>query len=219
MSLTMQTHADISWVQIVIPAAAALLGVGVGGLISIHSQKLERRQQHIREQLQNFYSVLLGMRSNILAKSELRVKFRNKGRAIERDLRDAQNSQEQRQSLNAKWQEFEKSMEYDNHQLVNDLVPMYREMLAHFTKNMWLAEPSTLAHYKRLVEYVEIWNRGLSKAIPTDVMFEIKHSETDLYPFYEDLESQFKRLQKELSEPTDFWARTKTFLEAPTESE
>jgi hypothetical protein len=63
---------------------------------------------------------------------------------------------------------------------------------------MWLAEPSTLEHYPALVEYVELWNRGLKQTLPTEVMFEVEHEEKKLYPFYADLDSQFKRLRGEL---------------------
>jgi len=66
----------ISWVQILIPAAAALAGVLVGGLITSYNQKRERQHRRMREQLEDFYSVLLGMRLQIRAKSELRAKLR-----------------------------------------------------------------------------------------------------------------------------------------------
>jgi hypothetical protein len=171
---------DISLVQVVVPAVAGLVGVLVGGWITTHSQKIERQHQGIREQLSDFYSVLLGKRSQIRAKSEVRLKVRNIAQKVQRD------------------EEFQKLLEYDKRQLQEELVPLYREMLDHLTNNMWLAEPSTLTHYGTLVEYVEVWNRSLDKTLPTDVAFEIDHDEKKLYPFYEDLKSQFERLQAEL---------------------
>jgi hypothetical protein len=166
--------------QVVFPAIAGLVGVLVGGWITTRSQKTERQHQRIREQLSGFYSVLLGMRSQIRAKSEVRLKVRNIARKVQRD------------------EEFQKLIEYDKRQLQEELVPLYREILDHVTKNMWLAEPSTLTHYGTLVEYVEVWNRSLEKSLPTDVAFEIDHDEQKLYPFYEDLKSQFEHLQAEL---------------------
>jgi hypothetical protein len=166
--------------QIIFPAIAGLGGVAVGGWITIHSQKIERQHERIREQLSGFYSVLLGMRSRIRAKSEVRLKVRNLAEKVQRD------------------EEFQKLLEYDKRQLQEELVPLYREILDHVTKNMWLAEPSTLTYYGPLVEYVEVWNRSLGKTLPTDVAFEIDHDEEKLYPFYEDLKSQFERLQAEL---------------------
>jgi hypothetical protein len=38
---------------------------------------------------------------------------------------------------------FEKIIEYNNRQLAEEVVPLYRRMVEIFTGNMWLAEPST----------------------------------------------------------------------------
>ncbi len=173
----------------------------VGGWITTRSQKIERQHQRIREQLSSFYSVLLGIRSQILAKSEVRLKLRKIAQRIQQaDFIQAQSNPEVRQYLSTiKNPEFRKLIGYDNQQLQDELVPQYREMLAHVTKNMWLAEPSTLEHYATLVEYVELWNRALDHAIPSDVLLELDHDEKKLYLFYADLNSQFKRLQEELT--------------------
>jgi hypothetical protein len=188
-------------IQVVVPAVFGLLGVWVGGWITTRSQKIERQHQRIREQLSSFYSVLLGIRSQILAKSEVRLKLRKIAQKIQQaDLIQAQNNPQVRQYLSTvKNPEFRKLIEYDNQQLQDEFVPQYREMLAHVTKNMWLAEPSTLGHYAALVEYVELWNRALERTIPDDVLFELDHDEKKLHPFYTDLDLQFKRLQQELT--------------------
>jgi hypothetical protein len=63
---------------------------------------------------------------------------------------------------------------------------------------MYLAEPGTRTHYGKLIEFVEIWRRHLTLPIPPAVAKEIGQDEKDLYPFYDDLESTFTRLQKKL---------------------
>jgi hypothetical protein len=63
---------------------------------------------------------------------------------------------------------------------------------------MGLAEPSTVKHYGTLVEFVEIWNRGLQKSLPGKVIARLNHEERKLYPFYEDLEAQAQRLREQL---------------------
>jgi hypothetical protein len=93
--------------------------------------------------------------------------------------------------------EYRKLIEYDNRQLQEELVPLYRELFAHMTENMWLAEQSTLSHYGALIEFAELWNRALGRTLPTDVAFRIDHNEKTLEPFYKDLDEQFDRLQKE----------------------
>ena len=187
---------DASLIQVVIPAIAGLVGVLVGGWITTRSQKIERQHQRIREQLANFYSVLLGIRSQIRGKSEVRLKLRT----ITQKSQQAAliQAQDDPRITSTKQAEFRQLINYDNWQLQEELVPSYREMLAHVTKNMWLAEPSTLEHYDALAEYVELWNRALEKAIPDDVVLQLDHDEKKLYPFYDDLASQFKRLREEL---------------------
>src|SRR5271167_4042 len=81
----MDSSHDIYWVQVAVPAVSGLLGVLLGGWITTHSQRIERQQARIREQLSGFYSVLLGMRSQIRAKSDVRVKIRNIAQKIQQD--------------------------------------------------------------------------------------------------------------------------------------
>ena len=52
--------------------------------------------------------------------------------------------------------------------------------------------------YRAFVEYVEVWNRALKKTMVDEVMWEIKHEETKLYPLYEDLEQRVAQLREEL---------------------
>ena len=72
-------------------------------------------------------------------------------------------------------------------------------MLKHFTNNIRLAEPSTLQHFNALVEYVELWKRGLAESLPYKVAVTLNHDETKMYPFYDDVQTQFRKLQQELA--------------------
>ncbi len=175
------TQDSLHWFNIIFPAITGLLGVLLGGLITSQNAKNERLNRRRREQL-DFYGAMHGMQQNIRAKSETRLKLRD----IERRQRDTSG--------------LEAQMKYDNEQLTQELVPLYRAMLDLWTKNIALAEPSTQAFYTIFVEYVEIWNRGLAKAIGSETIFEAEHDETKLYPFYEDLKKQVERLQALLNE-------------------
>ena len=63
----------MSVILVAITAIAGIGGVAIGGWIAVQGQRKERRQQRIRQQLDEFYGpMLLGMRATILAKSELR---------------------------------------------------------------------------------------------------------------------------------------------------
>lgn len=136
----------------------------------------------------------------IRAKSEVRERIRSLSRAAyDNEIKQAGNNLTAREKISKeRWPEYEKGFQYDAQQLTEELVPLYREMLAHWNKNMALAEPSTQQHYKVFVEYVEVWNRALKKTLADEVTWEIKHEEKNLYPFYEDLEQQVARLREEL---------------------
>jgi hypothetical protein len=60
---------------------------------------------------------------------------------------------------------------------------------------MQFAEESTRQHFRVLVQFVEVWNRTLQTPIPAEVVLSLPHDEKELYPFYEELENQFRRLQ------------------------
>lgn len=49
-----------------------------------------------------------------------------------------------------------------------------------------------------MVEFVEVWNRALENPIPPEVIAELNHGGKTLYRFYEDLETQFRKLRTEL---------------------
>jgi len=186
--------------QLAIGAAAGLLGVLVGGWMTGHNQKKERRYTRIREQLERFYSPLVSMRLQIRCKSELRVKLSQLARtAWQKRLESVQHDPQAMGAVErARSPQFDRLFDYSDDQLRNELIPLYRKMLEHFAAHIWLAEPSTLTHFDGLVEFVEIWNRFLAKTLPHEVIELIDHSENKLYPFYKDLETQTNRLREEL---------------------
>ena len=94
--------------------------------------------------------------------------------------------------------QFDKFLEYSDEQLKTDLIPLYEKMLEPFTRNLWLAEKSTLQDHGALAEFVEIWKRYLSDALPKVVIKSIGHSEEKLQAFYKDLQDNFERLGDEL---------------------
>ena len=188
--------------QVAIPAAAGLVGVVIGGLITTYSQKIERRQRLAREKLDKFYSPLLGMRSHIKTKSIVREKIRDAARKEWNQLFVGfENDPEAKKRISeTHGPKFDKITEYDKKQFESELLPLYRDMLAYFTSNISLAEDSTLKHYEELVEFVEMWNRELAGALPPEVVLAVGHDEKKLYPFYDDLAVQTGVLRNELNE-------------------
>jgi hypothetical protein len=184
-----------------ISAASGLLGVFVGAWMTSLNQRGERRVARLREQLQEFYSPMLGMRAEIGAKSATRQMISDvAGKTWFEEQIDVSDAELRSKLAQAGIPTIKKLNEYNNIQLREEIVPLYRRMLQLFSENMWLAEPSTQEYYGELVEFVEIWNRHLKETLEPELVMSLNHSEADLKPFYEDLIAQFTRLKKELNE-------------------
>jgi len=186
--------------QSLIAAGSGILGVCVGGYFTARQQRQERRNTRIREQLQGFYSPMLGMRHEIEAKSEVRGRLSGLAQTAYPQLYEgvkdpASKLRIQEENL----PDFVKLSNYNNAQFRDEIVPLYKKMLEHFSAHMWLAEPSTQALYGALCDFVEIWQRTIEGTIPAEVAFDLNHSEEPLRPFYKDLRHHFDRLTAELS--------------------
>lgn len=99
---------------------------------------------------------------------------------------------------------YKKITEYDNKQLREELMPLYRKMLDLFTEKYWLADEGTRAYYQEFLEFVEIWERYLAETLPTDVLLKIEHSEEKVFPFYERVEQILSELHEEIN-TKNFW--------------
>jgi hypothetical protein len=71
-------------------------------------------------------------------------------------------------------------------------------MVTIFKEKIGFAEESTVARYPALLEFVETWTRSQKGGLPGDVLQEIGHDEERVYPLYDDIEHQVKRLRAEL---------------------
>jgi hypothetical protein len=186
-------------VNTLIPAGSGMLGVLIGGWLTALNQKQERREAHFKSQLSEFYSPLLGIRSQIKAKSELRLKLSSAaGAAWPAKFAGIEDPMLKKEISERDSPAYDKLQDYNNRQLTEEIVPLYRKMLVIFTDGMWLAEPSTIRHYAALVEFVEIWNRFLDQSLPREVLQQIEHKEETLQPLYADLEHNLSTLSKRL---------------------
>ena len=178
------------------PVATLLAGY-IGVRYGLKQVKTQKKLDFIERQLREFYSPMLGFRKEILAKSELRVKISKAAneawrQTCERSPKPFDNHEEE-------FEPYKRIIEYDNAQLRDELLPLYKRMLSTFSANYWLAEPETRKWFTELCEFVELWERWLSTAIPADVIEKLDHREEKLYPFYEELEKRMDILRKTLS--------------------
>lgn len=199
---------DPRWLELVrwgisigVPAAAGLGGVMLGAWLTGKRETRQRELAFIERQLCGFYSPLLGIRSEIHMRSELRLKIQKTADAEWRSLcKEKQKvGVDALQTLSSeRGEEFQKIIEYDNQQLREELIPAYRRMVNLFRDNMWLAEPETKGHFGPLLEFVELWERWLAKSLPPEVITALEHGEGSLHQFYEHLQKKHDELREKL---------------------
>lgn len=189
-------------VAIAVPALAGLFGVWIGSLLSARREQQEQRLAFLGKQLEEFYSALLGMRTDIRTRSEIRVKVQNAAGAIWpqlcEDARARGGPEALRRLTETRWPEFQRVIEYDNKQVFAELLPLYRSMVERFRTHYWLAEPDTRAFFPELVEFVELWNRSEQNSVPGEVIQRLEHGEEKLNPFYEHLQKKHDELREKV---------------------
>ncbi len=186
------------YLPILNPLLSALVGAVVVYYFGIRHLVIQRRAAFRERQLGEFYAPMAGIRKQIRAKSELRLKISDAADAAWQDICKSYGDRpmfddEQR------FAPFKKIIDYENEQLKAELIPKYREMLTLFTDRYHLAAPDTRAFYQEFLEFVEIWNRWLADSLPREVLEKLGHTENKVKPFYDHLESKMQQLQDELA--------------------
>jgi len=174
-------------ISVIAPVITGWLGLRFG----LSQVKIEKRLAFIEKQLAEFYGPLLGMHHEIGAKSKMRQKVENT--SLKQVLETLPETEWDRAHAT------KGEINYNNKQLYEELLPMYREMLKVFRDKQHLAEKETLEFYSDLVEFVEGWNRISNGGITIETLQEINHTEENLEPFYRELETRSDILRKELS--------------------
>jgi len=193
----------VRWgISIGVPAVAGLGGVMLGAWLTGRREKKQRALAFIEKQLCEFYSPLLGIRSEIRMRSELRLKVQNTADSEWRKLCEEKREigvEAFQRLTNELGDEFTKIIEYDNRQLKEELIPAYRKMVNLFRDNMWLAEYETKEYFGPLLEFVELWERWLGDSLPPEVITALEHGEESLHPFYDHLQRKHDELREKLA--------------------
>lgn len=181
---------------------AALLSASISALVvyyfGIRQLAKQRSSDFRKEQLSQFYAPLAGMRKQVRAKSELRLKVSQAANAAWQEICEQYRGAIMHDHED-RYAPFRKIIEYENTQLESELLPIYREMLKLFTERYHLAETETREFYDSFVEFVEIWNRWMAEALPGEVLEKLNHGEEHVLPFYEHLEKRVATLQSEIT--------------------
>lgn len=194
---------DPTFWTIAIPAASGLAGVLVGGFFTRSNDKRKQKLDFVAQQLREFYSPLLSVRTHIESLSNLRLVIANTADDVWANMLNEaaqRGGASERQALRQqRFPEFRDLITYDNDQFRDTLLPLYKDMLKTFREKYWLAQPSTREHYATLLRFVELWDRHLERSLPPEVVVALNVREAPLRPFYANLQEQFDWLQGMLS--------------------
>ncbi len=173
-------------IAIIAPVIAGYLGIKFG----IKQFREQKKINLIEEQLNKFYSPMLGIREEIRGISELRAEIQNISGQVWKEKTDAERMRDH--------EYINKEINYDNNKWREELFPLYKRMLDIFRENYWLAEQETQEHYKLFLKFVELHNRWLKDGIDPGAVKKLDYSESKLDFFYKELENRTDILKKKL---------------------
>ena len=187
-------------VTIAVPALSALVGLFVGHWMSVGRDTAQRKLSFLERQLRDLYAPLLGIRSQIRALLEVRIKVSEATDSAWRELceRYRENPDALERLSKERGDEFCASIHYGNQQWREVLLPYYSRMVDTLRENLWLAQPETRAFLSVLIEFVDLWNRWLSGTIPREAAETLDIGEEGLHPFYADVARTHDDLQAKL---------------------
>jgi hypothetical protein len=182
---------------VIIPTIVTLLAGYLGYRYGLAHLRREKYYEFLEKQLKEFYSPMLGYLEEIRAKSNVRYEIFKATDPVWKKIV----SENPIPFLDSDkyFEPFKKQIFYDNKQLREELIPLYRRMCKVFSKNIGIVNQSTRKWYYELTRFVEIWERWLADSIPVEVIIEIEHKEERLFPFYKDLENNMSELLRKLA--------------------
>jgi hypothetical protein len=184
------------------PLLNSLLGALVGAWVvyyfGIRQLVIQRRLAFAERQLAEFYAPLAGLRKQIRAKSELRVRISSAANDAWQGICNM-HAGHPMVDHEARFAPFKKIIDYENEQLKSELIPMYRQMLTLFTERYQFADADTRTFYEGFLEFVELWNRWLADSVPAEVIKRLDHSEDKVKPFYDHLDAKVDSLQRQIA--------------------
>jgi hypothetical protein len=153
-----------------IATASLICGIFLWAWLSQRNDQQQRMFDFTEKQLEELYSPLLGILNRVGAIKALQDRVAD---------------------------EFLAHDESDRSK--NELMSCYKLMLEILREKFWLAEDSTRERSQVLVQYVEIWERGLNRAMPVEVVGWLNVREAELEPLYTDLEQTSRNLRSKLT--------------------
>ena len=178
------------------PILTLLLGSYFGYRFGLKQFRKQKEIEYVERQIREFYSPMLGCLNQIEAKGVARYEISQASDKAWKKIVD--HHPKPFEDHEKYFEPFKRSIDYDNDQLRNELIPLYDKMISIFSENLDLAFPETKKWYSELTQFVEIWHRWLDGSLPSEVIQEMNHTEERLKPFYKNLNDSLDKLQKSL---------------------
>jgi hypothetical protein len=182
---------------------AGLLGVVTGAWLLGRREKINHKHDFMKEQLKDFYSPMLSIWEETLARGHFR---RDTSQAMESHWQDmvriAMSCDPARRDeiLKEERPTQHKLIEYQNKEFREHILPAYQRMLDVFRANMWLAEPETRTHYEALVRYLALWDCWLSAAMAPEAVQKMGDNSGEvLDSFYKHIREKHDEIRGKLS--------------------
>lgn len=186
--------------ETIIAAAAGLVGVAVGAWLTDRSEQRRMKLAFSERRLTEFYAPMLGLRKGIKANSDLRVLIQSASEQGWQDVVASVGNERFRAEGSAQYFEpYRRSIEFDNEQFREEILPDYEKMIELFRERISLAYPDTAQHFDKLVEFVSIWKRHLDESLPVEALKRLNHTEENLHPFYQNLQERHDQLVKQIA--------------------
>jgi hypothetical protein len=188
---------DLTVVLTALERGWAVIGAPVGLLLghrlATSQAREERKRSRITRQIDELYSPLLGLFERALALAVLRTEVSAGAERAWRGLAAAGMLTPDSTPLHTA--SYNRIIEYNNEQLREEILPLYREMLTVFTRGYGLAEPSTRDHFATLVKFDGLWRRSLANTLPNGVLQQLPTPGPDLDAFHSHLVATLDRLR------------------------
>lgn len=178
------------------------LGIWLTSRLSEKREIAKRRHEFVRLQLEDFYGPMISLHSEIRARTELRARLLDSGGLVwQKMLRSTDGiAPERRSEVHDEFApKLENLIDRTDEQFKDHVLPKYREILHVFQNKIHLADPQLLKYISQLIYFIEGWDMHIDGQLPTGFLQQMGHSESNLQPFYTDLQDGFDHLQAEMS--------------------
>lgn len=172
------------------------IGVTIGFVVARQRDEYKRKLDFCERQLNEFYAPMHARRTEILALSNFRLHVSSVSGAVHGEY--AKSMEEMSPSDKGRYSKqlcdtFLTHIPYDNKQLEEVILPLYRDMQRLFMEKLSYADPDTVDYFDTLVGFNESWNRVAT--MDFQVAEKVIVREEALKPFYEHIRARTEELR------------------------